>query len=250
MSEIQPAFKQYLPEVTLPIFSLLAFKLPTSAPAAPSSIQPKKFISKPPNSDDVHEIASLQMPPPNILSTLQDLIKDPVMMSIQCPHEPSAGGKIFPITTVLFWTHVIAIQDVQTCWQHAINNLQARISKNNSDLLQAALQSLSYTPWLENVLLNKVVSVQKLSAFLTTEWLADEHKLLILDLLRKDLEEEGLGNIFVENTAFSLLLNAAMADQQNYLTKKHYQWLREKGEALANGENTHLATIINIGNNH
>ena len=32
--------------------------------------------------------------------------------------------------------------------------------------------------------------------------------------------------------------------------ERHYQWLREKGEALANGENTHLATIINIDGNH
>jgi hypothetical protein len=127
---------------------------------------------------------------------------------------------------------VVAIREVQTCWQHAVNNLQVRIDKNNSDLLQAAVLSLSYTPWSENVPLNGVVSVQRLSAFLTTEWLADEHELLMLDLLKKDLEDEDQGYIFVENTAFSLLLKAAKADQQNYPGKKHYQWLREKGEAL------------------
>ena len=70
-----PTFEQYLPDRKLPIFSLLAFKLPTSVPAAPSFIRPKKFISElPPNSENVHEITSLQMPPPNILSALQDLI--------------------------------------------------------------------------------------------------------------------------------------------------------------------------------
>ena len=151
---------------------------------------------------------------------------------------------------MLFWIRVVAIRDVQTCWQYAVNNLQARIDRKNSPLLQAAILSLSYTPWLEDVPLNGVVSVQKLSAFLTTEWLADEHELLMLDLLKKDLEEENQGYIFVENTAFSLLLKAAMADQQNYPKNKHYEWLREKGEALANGEKTHLATIVNIDGSH
>ena len=246
-----PAFEQYLPDHKLNIFSLLAFKLPTSAPATPSFIRPKKFISElPPNSENAHKITSLQMPPPNILSALQDLIKDPTVKSIQCPHEPSAGGRRFPTATVSYWTRVVAIQKVQTCWQHAVNNLQARIDRKNSDLLQAAVLSLSYTPWDDPVPLNEVVSTQKLSAFLTTEWLADEHELLMLDLLKKDLEAEGQHYIFVEDTAFSLLLKAANADQQNYPTKKHYQWLREKGEALANGEKTHLATIVNIDGSH
>lgn len=80
--------------------------------------------------------------------------------------------------------------------------------------------------------------------------MADEHELLMLNLLKRDLEEEGQGNIFVENTAFSLLLKAAMTDQQNYPIKRHYQWLRERGRALANGENTHLATIVNVEGNH
>ena len=190
------------------------------------------------------------MPPPNILGALQDLIKDPTVKSIQCPHEPGAGGKRFPTATVLYWTWVVAIREVQTCWQLAVNNLQARIDKKNLDLLQATVRSLSYTPWLENVPLNEVVSTQKLSTFLMTEWLADEHELLMLDLLKRDLEEEGQGNIFVENTAFSLLLKAVKADQQNYPIKKHYQWLREKGEALAGGQKTHLATIVNIDDSH
>ena len=135
------------------------------------------------------------MPPPNILGALQDLIKDPTVKSIQCPHEPGAGGKRFPTATVLYWTWVVAIREVQTCWQLAVNNLQARIDKKNLDLLQATVRSLSYTPWSENVPLNEVVSTQKLSTFLTTKWLADEHELLMLDLLKRDLEEEGQGNI-------------------------------------------------------
>lgn len=248
-----PAFEKYLPESKLPILSLLAFKLPASAPPAPSLIRPKKFISELlPNSEDIHEITSLLVPPPNILNALQDLIKNPttIVKSIQCPHEPGAGGKRFPTETVLYWTRVVAIREVQTSWQDAVNNLQARIEKNNSELLQAAVKSLSYTPWLENVPLNEIVTIQRLSAFLTAEWLADEHELLMLDLLKKDLEEEGQRNIFVENTAFSLLLKAAKTDQENYPIKKHYQWLREKGKALANGENTHLATIVNIEGNH
>ena len=245
------AFEQHLPDRKLPIFSLLAFKLPTSAPAAPSMMRPKKFISMlPPNSENIHEITSLQIPPANILSVLQGLIKDPMVKSIQCPHEPGAGGKRFPTVTVLYWTQVVAIREVQISWQHAVNNLQARIDKKNSELLQAALRSLSYTPWFGNVPLNEVVTVQKLSAFLTTEWLADEHELLMLDLLKKDLDDEGQGHIFVENTAFLLLLKAAKADQQNYPIKKHYQWLRERGEALANGDKTHLATIVNIEGSH
>jgi hypothetical protein len=246
-----PTVEQYLPDRKLPIFSLLAFKLPTSAPAAPCLLRPKKFISElPPNSENVHEITSLQIPPPNILSVLQDLIKDPTVKSIQCPHDPGAGGKRFPTATLLYWTRVVAIQEVQTCWRRAVDGLRARIDKKKPDLLRAVILSLSYTPWSENVPLNKVVSVQKLSAFLTTEWLADEHELLMLDLLKRDLEEEGQSYIFVENTAFSLLLKAAKADQQNYPNKKHYQWLREKGKALANGQKTHLVTIINIDSSH
>ena len=85
MSEsLLPAFEQYLPDNKLSISSLLAFKLPPSAPAAPSLVRPKIFVSElAPNSEDVHEITSLQIPPPNILSALQDLIENPMVKSIQ-----------------------------------------------------------------------------------------------------------------------------------------------------------------------
>jgi hypothetical protein len=252
MLTLLPALEQYLPDKRLTILTFLAFELPAATPAAPGFVRRELFVSKlPPNSENFHEISSLRTPPANIVRSLEDLVKNPSINSIQCPHEASADGKHFPISTVLYWARVIAIREIQTRWRHAVDRLQAKMDEDvDSVLLKAAFQALSYVPWSGHVPLNNVVHIHHLSAFFTTEWLTDKHELLMLDLLKEDLQQEGQYNILVENTAFSLLLKATNSDQQFYPTKKHYKWLRDKGEALKKGEYTHLATIVNINEVH
>lgn len=47
-----------------------------------------------------------------------------------------------------------------------------------------------------------------------------------------------------------MLLTAAYSDKQNYGIKKHYSWLRERGDALARAEKSYLATIVNKNEVH
>lgn len=47
-----------------------------------------------------------------------------------------------------------------------------------------------------------------------------------------------------------LLLAAAHADRQNYASNRHYAWLRMRGEDLATGRKSSLATIVNQNGNH
>jgi hypothetical protein len=148
MLTLLPALEQYLPNRRLAILAFLAFELPAASPAVPGFVRKEKFVSElPPNSENIHEIASLRTPPANVVSALEDLVKNPSIKSIQCPHEASAGGKHFSIATVLYWARITAIRKVQTCWQHAVDMLQARMDKDvDSILLQAAFRALSYVP--------------------------------------------------------------------------------------------------------
>jgi len=133
MPTLLPALEQYLPDRRLSILTFLTFKLPAAAPADPCFVRRENFVSElPPNSENFHEISSLQTP----------LIK-----SIQCPHEASVGGKRFPIATVLYWARIIAICKVQTCWKHAVERLQAKIDEDvDSVLLQAAFRAIISQP--------------------------------------------------------------------------------------------------------
>lgn len=89
-----------------------------------------------------------------------------------------------------------------------------------------------------------------LSAFFTTEWLSDDHEYLMLQLLKKDLQDEDQHNIFMENTTFFLMLTAAYNNHENYKSDGHYRWLRQRSEDLTAGRMSCLATIVNQNNNH
>ena len=120
-----------------------------------------------------------------------------------------------------------------------------------SVLVRDSFQALSYLPWSGYVQgLESNIETHILSAFFTTEWLSNDHEGLMLELLKIDLRNAGQYDIFVEHTAFMLLLTAACADQKNYALDRHYAWLRKRGEDLATGRKSLLATIINKNGNH
>jgi hypothetical protein len=254
MANLPPELEKCLPDIKLPILAFLAFQLPIAATVNPH-MRPNKYISNmPPNSEKTTDILGLRPPPQRIIDALITLTKDPTIKSIQCPHESTAGQKRFPLITVTYWARISAIQKTQSQWQDAFNQLQAQIDNNpGSELLQNVFSRLAAMPWsgqLPPNVYGNTIPIHELSAILTTEWLSDNHELIMLDLLGEDLQSRGQNDILIENTAFFLLLSAAYSDRQDYGAKKHYSWLRERGDALARGEKSYLATIANKNDVH
>ncbi|KAF8954679.1 hypothetical protein BDZ97DRAFT_1927882 [Flammula alnicola] len=221
MSSLLPDIQRCLPDGRIPVLALLTISLPEVV-TANRIMQPEKYVSSlPPNSEDIDKMLTLPIPPPDIVNALQHLIRKPEQsdMSVFCPHVPTAGGKCFPTMIVLCWARLLEICGVQSKWKEAVDKLQKRMVQEPESVLG----------------LESKIETHILSAFFTTEWLSDDHKQLMLELLKIDLQKAGQHDILVEHTAIILLLTAAYADRQNYASDWHYAWLRMHGEDLAAG---------------
>ncbi|KJA29085.1 hypothetical protein HYPSUDRAFT_127910 [Hypholoma sublateritium FD-334 SS-4] len=94
-------------------------------------------------------------------------------------------------------------------------------------------------------------TMEQLPAYLTQEWLSDDHENQMLHLLRDQLNEEALNNnIYVAETYFFQLLTQIHRDPRSYSTSNSFAWIRRVGQDLATGVNDKLTTIININMNH
>lgn len=191
MLNLPPEIEKCLPDIKLSVLAFLAFQLPKAA-TINSHMRPNKFTSNmPPNSENIADILGLHPPPESIVNALTTLIRDSTIKSIRCPHESTAGKKRFPLVTVTYWARLITIRKIQSQWQDAFGQLQAQMDNNtNSKLLQDVFNNLSHIPWhgqLSPNICGNTITIPELSAFLTTEWLTDNHELIMLDLLSKDL---------------------------------------------------------------
>jgi hypothetical protein len=254
MSDLPPEIQQHLPDGRIPVLTFLTIALPEVI-TTNRIMQSNKYVSSlPPNSKDIDEMLRLAIPPPDIVYALQHLIGKPEqsVASIICPHVAAASRKRYPLIVVLGWVRLLELHGIQSKWKDAVDTLQRRIGQEpGSVLVREALQALSYLPWSGYVEgLESKVETHNLSAFFTTEWLSDNHEELMLELLKIDLRNAGQHDILVEHTAFMLLLAAAHADRQNYASDRHYAWLRMRGEDLATGRKSSLATIVNQNGNH
>jgi Ulp1 family protease catalytic subunit len=72
----------------------------------------------------------------------------------------------------------------------------------------------------------------------------------MLELLIEDIPSECHRRAFIESTHFTTLLITAYNDEERYSTERCYGWIRDRGNQLANGSKTYLATIINQNNTH
>jgi hypothetical protein len=260
MSNLPPDIQKHLPDGRAPVLAFLATSLPqiTTRSTTGPLMQIEKYTSPlPPNSDNVEEMLALPIPPRDIVGALMHLVRNPnqqILKSVLCPHAPAAGGKRFQTYLVQYWVRILEIHAAQSKWQGAVDRLQLRLSREpQSELVKKAFHTLTYLPWsisLQGPELDGAIASDVLSAFFTTEWLSDEHEYLMLQLLKKDLQDEDQHNIFVENTTFFLMLTAAYNDRENYKSEGHYRWLWQRGEDLAAGRMSCLATIVNQNDNH
>jgi len=254
MSNSSIEMDECLPDKNLSVLAFLAFKLPAVA-STNRLMRAEKFVSdSAPNINTLDDMADLSVPPKHIVGAIQKLAKTSAVKSILCPHEPGSGGRRYHPKLAAYWARITSIRDTQSKWQRALDNIRSRITRNpTSSLLNDVYGTLSWLPWTGDLLrntYNNSIERSELSAFLTTEWLSDDHELLMLDLVKDDLAQAGQEHTLVENTAFTLLLAAAYHDRQNYSTSKHYAWLRQKADLLSSGAKTILATISNKDNSH
>lgn len=192
------------------------------------------------------------LPPPAIVTALKQHVKHGPITSILCPHLPAAGGAHYPLWIIEFWTKLLRARCVQESWTKAAHQLDARLQTSpNNHLLQRAANALSHLPWTGDLRgYQNIIDTSHLSVYFTQEWLTDEHLLLMLELLEEDLSRKFQEHVFIENTHFATLLTAAYHDRERYATERSYNWIRNRGEQLANGDKTYLATVVNQDNVH
>lgn len=246
---------QSLPRDDISITSFLAWSLPPCAPMNARFTRVEKFLSSlTPNVEKFNDILAIHDPPNSVVNMLADRIQDPSIKSIQCPHLANAGGQRFPIWIVAFWKRLLIIRDIQTKWRAAHHELITQLTLKPKDpLLTSVLNTLSHIPWTGQLhVFKNSINIDKLWVFLSKEWLSDDHLLVMLDLLQEDIATELQNQIFIENTHFMNILMAAYNEHTKYTSdlERSFRWVRERGQQLAAGEKTHLATIVNKNNVH
>ena len=144
------------------------------------------------------------------------------------------------------------MRDVQMKWCAAHHELVTQLMLKPKDhLLSCVLDTLSHIPWTGQLhVFQNSINIHKLWVFFSKEWLSDDHLLVMLDLLREDIAGELQNQILIENTHFMNILTAAYHECTQYTSEKSFRWVRERGQQLAVGEKTHLATIVNQNNVH
>jgi hypothetical protein len=247
---------QSLPGDNISITSFLAWSLPPCTSINARFTRVEKFLSPlTPNvesEEKLNDILAIHGPPDSVVNILAQRIQDPSIKSIQCPHLANAGGKQFPLWIVAFWKRLLFMRDVQTKWCAAHHELTTQLMLKPKDhLLSCVLDTFSHIPWTGQLhLFQNSINIHKLSVFLSKEWLNDDHLLVMLDLLQEDITAELQNQVFIENTHFMNILTAAYRERNEYTSERSFRWVRERGQQLAAGEKTHLATVVNKSNVH
>ena len=194
----------------------------------------------------------MAVPPESIIQALWELIRNKAdtVKSIVCQHEPRAGGHRYPLHLVFNWKEVMRQCHIQERWQKAVTNLCRNL--DNNPIYVQVNSILPHLPWTGNLTgFTNTIDIHQLSAFLTDEWLTDDHELIMLDILKQDLAAADCAdNVFIKNTAFLTLLTVASQNQHEYNSSQAYEWIRNRGRDLASGQKRYLATIVNQDNIH
>jgi len=82
-------------------------------------------------------------------------------------------------------------------------------------------------------------------------WLTDEHEDQMLDLLWREMVEDGISaSADLKNMQYALKLKDAYQNRSQYMTELGFQWLQVTGEVLAGGTQHKQGLIANINKNH
>lgn len=252
MEEIPLTAQLLLPPVTLTVQDFLAYELPSIAPNT-CFIRPDKYLSTIKlNVDNIDEIAALVTPPGEVLDSLHAMDRLRAK-SIICPHETSAGGKRYPMWVLTYWLRVKDLRGIQHQWRSAMSNLQRiKTWTPPSQLLQTVDSVMSHLPWAGEIPgFSNRVDMHLLSFYLTMQWLTDDHESIMLELLRREVEEfqEDL-HIKFEGPFFTVLLCTTYNNCSEYGTDRSYQWLRDLGTDLGSHHRSELVTIFNVNESH
>ncbi|TFK73851.1 hypothetical protein BDN72DRAFT_760833, partial [Pluteus cervinus] len=150
-----------------------------------------------------------------------------------------------------FWDELRILRNIWNGWSKGVNELDARIQSTPTNLLRRAKLALNHIPWTGHLLgFPNSTELHHLCTYLTDGWLTDEHELVMLDLLKDDLKNEGQEHILIEDPHFTSLLTTAYHERDRYPVESTFKWIRDHGTQLAQGKKTHLATIANLNNRH
>jgi hypothetical protein len=248
------------PKKNLSVLDFLNFSLPPGIAKEPSSLlQPKTFFStQNATTTDPGKIQQIPLPP---LSTLKHLLQATELrnaQSILCQHVPGFTGLHFPPWIITYWAEAARIGTVKNKWILAEEELEKKgkhQTEETKDLITRVRNALATISWSATVRgFPGTVSVEYLAAYMTKEWLTDEHENQMLHLLGLELARGGKGEgIYIAGTIFvpSLIKVYGKPDRANqYATASSYNWLRKKGQELGTGVLDKLATITNVGGNH
>jgi hypothetical protein len=256
-----------LPKKNISVLDILDFSLPGIARQSSSAsgmLQLRTFFStQNATTTDLRKIQQIPLPPLSILEHLLQATELRNAQSIVCQHVHSLTGLHFPPWIVTYWAEVARIRTVKNKWILAEESIELRKKGNlhqteeTKDLTTQVYNALATISWSATVQgFPGTVSVDCLAAYMTKEWLTDEHENQMLHLLGLELARGGEGDsegIYIAETFFMPLLIGAYkkSDRINqYATASSYDWLRTKGQEFGTGILDKLATIANVGGNH
>ena len=115
---------------------------------------------------------------------------------------------------------------INTKFKKVVTNICCNL--DNSPIYAQANAILLHLPWTGNLTgFTNTIDIHQLSAFLTDEWLTDDHELIMLDILKQDLATANCSdNVFIENMAFLTLLTVACHNQQDYNSSQAKKWIQ------------------------
>ncbi|TFK16527.1 hypothetical protein FA15DRAFT_662084 [Coprinopsis marcescibilis] len=251
-----------LPPDTLSVSEFLNYSIPPQILLSEYSIA--DFLSnQDPSAVDVSEMQHLPMPPKSIVRQIHQHISEGSIhyRSIISPYVSNNTTR-YPLWIVIYWLQLEDISTKQKFWSklQTESEKQLKRQKNQSaetkSLLRKAHNHLQALPWtgpLHGV--RGETSIDKITIYLTKEWLADDHIHHILELINRELEATMMPNmdkprfIIQESTHFLTLMGQAQENPSTYHTTS-YDWLRHLGESLVGAVYNQFGTVINLGGNH
>jgi hypothetical protein len=253
-----------LPKKNISVLEILNFSLPGIARESPNLLlQPQTFFStQNATTTDLEKIQQTPLPPLSLLEHLLQATELQNVQSIVCQHVPGLTGLHFPPWIVTYWAEVAHIGTVKNTWILAEEAMELQKkgkyrTEETNNLISRVYNALSTISWSSTLRgFPGTVSVECLAAYMTKDWLTDEHENQMLHLLERELarsSEHDSERIYIAETFFMPLLIGAYKepDRANqYATASSFNWLRKRGQEFGTGARDKLATIANVGGNH
>lgn len=252
-----------LPKKNISILDILNLSLPGIARESTNLLRPQSFFStQNVTTTDLRKIQQTPLPPLPVLEHLLQATELRNAQSIVCQHVPGLTGLHFPPWIVTYWAEAARIGTVKNTWILAEEAMELQKkgknqTKETKDLISRVYSALATVSWSATVQgFPGTVGVEYLAAYMTKNWLTDEHENQMLHLLGRELarsSEHGSKGIYIADTFFIPTLirvyEKPNRDDQ-YATTSSCNWLRRKGQEFGTGALDKLATIANVGGNH